>query len=169
MEATASGADRAAGMPRRGLLAMWPVGAIGVAAVSGCTVYGDQPDPPPPPPPDRGGNDGDGDSGSGSGGGTPVVGTADVPVGGGVIDADLGVVVTQPAAGEFKGFSSTCTHQGCTVAEVAGGTINCPCHGARFSAEDGSVVQAAQGLSPDQQSPLPQVRISVDGDTVMLT
>lgn len=162
METTASGADRA-GTPRRVVLAMWPLGAIGAAAVSGCTVYGDQPDPPPPPPADRG------NSGNGGSGGTPVVGTADVPVGGGVIDADLGVVVTQPAAGEFKGFSSTCTHQGCTVAEVASGTINCPCHGARFSVEDGSVVQAAQGLSADQQSPLPQVRISVDRDTVMLT
>lgn len=165
MDTTAPGADRG-GTPRRAVLAMWPLGAIGAAAVGGCTVYGNQPDPPPPPPPD---NRGDGGGDQGSGGGTPVVGTADVPVGGGVIDADLGVVVTQPSAGEFKGFSATCTHQGCTVAEVTGGTINCPCHGSRFSVEDGSVVQAAQGLSADQQSPLPAVEISVDGETVSLT
>ena len=35
--------------------------------------------------------------------------TADVPVGGGVIIADEKVVITQPKAGEFKAFSSTCT------------------------------------------------------------
>lgn len=165
MGSTATGAagrsTGSAGTPRRAVLAMGSLGAIGAAAaVGGCTVYGDQPDPPPPPP--------DGGDGENGGGGTPVVGTADVPVGGGVIDADLGVVVTQPSEGEFKGFSSTCTHQGCTVAEVTDGTINCPCHGSRFSVEDGGVVRAAAGLSADQQDPLPQVEISVAGDTVLL-
>ena len=65
---------------------------------------------------------------------------SEVPVGGGMIYADQEIVVTQPTEGEFKGFSAVCTHQGCLVSNVKDGTINCTCHGSRFSIEDGSVV-----------------------------
>jgi Rieske Fe-S protein len=78
-----------------------------------------------------------------------LVATDEVEVGGGVIREDEGgVVITQPIAGEWRGFSATCTHQGCTVASVSEGTINCNCHGSKFSIEDGSVVNgpAAQPL-----------------------
>lgn len=85
---------------------------------------------------------------------------ADVPVGGGVVLEGEGVVVTQPVKGEFRGFSSTCTHQGCAVASVGGGTINCPCHGSAFSIEDGSV---AAGPAT---SPLPAVAVQVAGGQV---
>jgi Rieske Fe-S protein len=170
MQNQPAGRDGAQGAPRRAVLAMGAAGAAGVAgALAGCAVYGGQPDPPPPPPPpaDNGDNGGEG-NGDNGGGGTPVTNAADVPVGGGVIEAGLGVVVTQPANGEFRAFSSTCTHQGCTVSEVDNGTINCFCHGSRFSIEDGSVVQAAQGLTPEQQDPLPEVGIVRDGDTISL-
>jgi Rieske Fe-S protein len=80
-------------------------------------------------------------------------------VGGGVIGG--GVVVTQPTEGEFRGFSSTCTHQGCTVASVADGVISCPCHGSRFSAEDGSVDNGPA------TAPLPEVAVSVEGENVV--
>ena len=60
-------------------------------------------------------------------------------MGGGKIFPDLQAVVTQPKAGDFKAFTSVCTHQGCTVAEVVQ-TINCNCHGSKFSITDGSVV-----------------------------
>jgi Rieske Fe-S protein len=86
--------------------------------------------------------------------------TSDVPVGGGTIYADQKVVVTQPTAGEFKAFSSVCTHQGCPVTSVADGTINCTCHGSKFSIEDGSV---ANGPAT---SPLPAVAVSVKGDEI---
>jgi Rieske Fe-S protein len=64
---------------------------------------------------------------------------SDIPVGGGKVIAEQGVVVTQPTAGQFKAFSAKCTHAGCTVGSVSNGTINCPCHGSKFSAADGSV------------------------------
>jgi Rieske Fe-S protein len=64
--------------------------------------------------------------------------------------ADRGVVVTQPVAGTFAAFGTTCPHQGCSVDTVADGTINCPCHGSRFHVADGSVAQgpADRGLTP---------------------
>jgi Rieske Fe-S protein len=62
-----------------------------------------------------------------------------IPVGGGVIYPSHGVVVTQPKAGAYKAFSSSCTHLGCTLNKVVDGLILCPCHGAKFSIVDGSV------------------------------
>jgi Rieske Fe-S protein len=93
--------------------------------------------------------------------GAGLVATSDVPVGGGVILSGPGIVVTQPAEGQFKAFSSTCTHAGCTVSQVSGGEIVCPCHGSRFSITDGSV---DGGPAP---SPLPTVAVRVKGDQVV--
>jgi Rieske Fe-S protein len=75
---------------------------------------------------------------------------ADVPVGGGAVFKDAKVVVTQPAAGQYKGFSAVCTHMGCIVATVANNTIDCPCHGSKYSVTDGSVVNgpATKPLAP---------------------
>ncbi|MBO0873452.1 MAG: Rieske (2Fe-2S) protein [Pseudonocardia sp.] len=72
-------------------------------------------------------------------GGTPLGPVGSVPVGGGKVFGAQKVVVTQPTAGQFKAFSSVCTHKGCAVNEVADGTINCPCHDSKFSITDGSV------------------------------
>jgi Rieske Fe-S protein len=101
-------------------------------------------------------------SDGGSAGGDALASTSDIEVGGGSIFADEQVVVTQPSEGEFKAFSSTCTHQGCQVESVSDGTINCPCHGSKFSVEDGSV---QGGPAP---SPLKEVAITVDGDSIVL-
>ncbi|MGZ4545624.1 MAG: QcrA and Rieske domain-containing protein [Blastococcus sp.] len=62
-----------------------------------------------------------------------------VPNGGGVILKDAGLVLTRSADGAVHAFSAVCTHQGCTVATVAAGTIDCPCHGSRFDAITGAV------------------------------
>ncbi|MBE1547426.1 Rieske Fe-S protein [Mycobacterium sp. OAS707] len=85
--------------------------------------------------------------------------TADVPVGSGVIVDDI--VVTQPSAGVFKGFSAKCTHKGCMVDKVADGTIDCPCHGSKFNL-DGTV---AKGPA---DKPLATENISVQGDSIVL-
>ena len=87
--------------------------------------------------------------------------TAEVPDGGGKIIDGKNIVITQPEAGTFKGFSAVCTHQGCIVSTVSGGTINCPCHGSRFSIKDGSVVNGPA------TSPLPPVAITVDGTSIV--
>jgi Rieske Fe-S protein len=103
-----------------------------------------------------------GSSGSSSagGGGTVTLATSDVPVGGGKIFDAQHVVVTQPSAGTFKAFNAVCTHQGCTVASVANGTITCPCHNSQFSAADGSV---QSGPAP---SPLASIAVTVTGTQI---
>lgn len=94
--------------------------------------------------------------------GQSLASTADIPVGGGVVFAGPEVVVTQPAPGTFKAFSAVCTHRGCTVSRVAGGTINCPCHGSKYDIKDGTVVT---GPAP---RPLEQRQITVSGNTIQL-
>src|SRR5690242_1612098 len=56
--------------------------------------------------------------------GEALASTGDIEVGGGTIFADEEKVVTQPTAGEFKCFTSICSHQGCPVTDVSDGTIN---------------------------------------------
>ena len=87
----------------------------------------------------------------------------DVPVGAGVVAKDAKIVVTQPKAGQFHAFSAVCTHKGCTVARVADGTINCPCHGSRFSDVDGSVVEGPAA------SPLTAKKVTVNGATLTVS
>ncbi|SDG71301.1 Ferredoxin subunit of nitrite reductase or a ring-hydroxylating dioxygenase [Sinosporangium album] len=107
--------------------------------------------------------------GAGAGAGKAVLAkTGDIPVGGGKIFAEEKVVITQPAAGEFRAFSASCTHQGCTVAAVST-TINCPCHGAKFNIADGSVVnQPSSGTGGRPIDPLPKKNIRLDGESIML-
>jgi Rieske Fe-S protein len=64
-----------------------------------------------------------------------------VPAGGGLVIESQRVVVTRGADGTVRGFSATCTHQGCTVTSVENGAISCPCHGSRFDAATGAAVQ----------------------------
>jgi len=131
---------------RRAALAL---GAAGLAAAAGCSTYG-------------------GDSGTTSSAPAPaaaggVLGAAaDVPVGGGKVFADKQVVVTQPAQGTFAAFSAVCTHQGCTVDSVAGGTINCPCHGSKFKIADGSVATGPANR------PLAKKTVTVTGGQITL-
>lgn len=87
---------------------------------------------------------------SASAAGGAVIKTKKVPVGGGVVIASRGVVVTRPRKTQFRVFSASCTHQGCTVTGVADRTINCACHGSKFSIGSGGVVQgpATRSLPP---------------------
>ncbi|GAA1456105.1 Rieske (2Fe-2S) protein [Nocardiopsis exhalans] len=92
----------------------------------------------------------------------PIASTDEVPVGEGAVFSEHEVVVTQPEEGTFRAFSTRCTHEGCPVDQVSDGQIQCPCHGSRFSIEDGSPVEGPA------ESPLEEIRIRVDGDSIVL-
>ena len=149
---------------RRTLLAC--AGAACAAVLAGCARYdsnnggvaGRQPAQGSSPPASQ--------ASPGSGSAAPagpaaLARTADIPVGGGKVLADKKIVITQPQAGSFNAFTAVCTHQGCIVGSVTGGTINCPCHGSKFNIANGSVVNGPAA------SPLAPVGIKVQGTSIV--
>jgi Rieske Fe-S protein len=147
-------------LDRRAVLAAGGVagGAAALLAITGCASYsagGGQQNAAPSP--------AGGAQGQQGGAGTRLGPTSSVPVGGGTVFANQKVVVTQPTAGTFHAFSAICTHQGCTVNSVSGGTINCPCHGSKFRITDGSV---AGGPA---KRPLPGRPVSTEGGQLRLS
>ncbi|WP_374224798.1 Rieske (2Fe-2S) protein [Streptomyces sp. ISL-99] len=138
-------------------------GAAGSALAAGCGGNGDEngggteeTEPAPSEPP------GDSPPAEDPPGGRALAGTSEIPVGGGKVFEGEKIVVTQPEEGTFKAFSAVCTHQGCTVASVEGGTINCACHGSKFRVADASV---ANGPA---RRPLPQRQITVESGSIRL-
>lgn len=99
---------------------------------------------------------------TGGGNGSALWATSQIPLKGGMINgsADGGIVVTQPSAGEYKAFTSVCTHMQCTVGSVSNNVITCPCHGSEYSAVDGSVIN---GPAP---KPLAAKNITVSGGNI---
>lgn len=98
----------------------------------------------------------------GPAGGAVLAKKSDIPVGGGKIFGEQLVVVTQPTAGTFAAFSAMCTHQQCVLAKVEGGTINCGCHGSKFSISDGAVKNG-----PAQEA-LEKKELKIEGDNIKL-
>jgi len=88
---------------------------------------------------------------------------AEIPVGGGKVFERLKVVVTQPTAGDYKAFTAVCTHQKCTVKEVANGVITCPCHGSQFDAATGAVKKGPA------TEPLAAKKVTVGPDGLQVT
>ncbi|MGW3180667.1 Rieske 2Fe-2S domain-containing protein [Kitasatospora sp. NPDC001119] len=101
-----------------------------------------------------------------SGAPAPAVPAASVPVGGSaqVKDPATGdaVYIVQPKAGQYCAFSAVCTHAGCAVDAPKNGQLYCPCHGSRFDAATGAVVNGPA------VKPLPRYAVSKDGDRLTL-
>lgn len=75
------------------------------------------------------------------------------------------VIVSQPSAGEYKAFSTVCTHQGCQVQVQVqdSNRIVCPCHGSEFAVADGSVVHGPA------ESPLASYPVQEKGGKIFVT
>ena len=155
--------DASGNRTRRALLAgVGAVGASVVLAACGTDSSGDTPPGGNAAPTSGGATGAPASGGADKGGAATLAKTSEIPVGGGKILGAQGIVVTQPTAGQFKGFGNICTHQGCPVSSVDGGTINCTCHGSQFSITDGSV------KSGPATRPLPAKDVKVTGDSITL-
>lgn len=73
------------------------------------------------------------------------------------------VIVSQPSSGEYKAFSTVCTHQGCQVQVQDSNRIVCPCHGSEFAVSDGSVVHGPA------ESPLASYPVQVKGGKIFVS
>ena len=153
---TLPSSPNATALSRRTVIKHAGLAAAALAGLSGCATYGSGGTPSSAPASSAGGG------ATSAGGGTATATTADIPVGGGKIFADIQAVVTQPTAGTFKAFSSICTHQSCPVASVTD-TINCDCHGSKFSITDGSVV------NPPATQSLAARTVTVQGDNLTVS
>jgi nitrite reductase/ring-hydroxylating ferredoxin subunit len=104
-----------------------------------------------------------GDAAAGSPPSSAIGKTSEVPVGSGRIYQAEKVVVTQPTEGEFKAFSSICTHRQCPVTKIEGKNISCTCHGSKFSIADGSVTGGPA------QNPLEEFQVTVAGEAITVS
>jgi nitrite reductase/ring-hydroxylating ferredoxin subunit len=137
---------------RRGVIAS-AVGVSAVAALTACTPevtnLGNTPEPSAPT----------------TTGPVAVAKITDIAIGSGKkFDVDgTPILITQPRAGEFRGFSAVCTHAGYVMDNVANSEIKCDNHGALYSADDGSVIS---GPAPRA---LGKVEVTVDGDDILVS
>ena len=157
-----------AGTSRRSVLgAAVAVGAVGVIAACGgggeTAAPADSSTGPGSPSESAAGS-----SPPAAGGGEALAKTSDVPVGGALFLDGPDVVLTQPTAGDFKAFSSICTHQSCPVNGFAKSTLICQCHFSAFTITDGSpTTNPENGRRGPATSPLKEIAVTVEGDSVI--
>jgi cytochrome b6-f complex iron-sulfur subunit len=155
-------------IPRRSVLA---VGAAGVvvtgAALAGCgsdSSGGGERSPATTAPADSGASTptGSGRADPPQGGTAALAKLNDVPSGGSmkVNGPDGKPMILFRDGSTVTGHTAICTHMGCTV-NTNGAELDCPCHGSKFNAKDGSVINGPA------QSPLPEIKVSVSGDSIV--
>jgi cytochrome b6-f complex iron-sulfur subunit len=81
-------------------------------------------------------------SAASSGAAAGLVKLSDIQVGQAVSATVAGkpAIIARPTSDTAAAFSAICTHMGCTVAP-AGTELHCPCHGSKYNATTGEVIQ----------------------------
>ncbi|MFC8141905.1 Rieske (2Fe-2S) protein [Streptomyces paradoxus] len=141
------------------------VAAVGAAGLTVALTACGSDDKASDPSTEQGGgatNEGGGSSAGAGAGGAALAKTTDIPEGSGKIFKDEKVVVSQPAAGDYKAFSTICTHQNCPMVDLKEDIISCACHGSQFSVLDGSVKKGPA------VKPLEAKQVTVNGDSITL-
>jgi Rieske Fe-S protein len=122
--------------------ALTPVAGLGLVACGGAGAGGDR-------------------SGGAVEPGVELGAESDVPAGGTKLYADRKVVVSRGEDGALTAWSTVCTHAGCVMTELDGTTITCGCHGSRFDAANGQV------LNPPATVPLTEVPVKVENGKIV--
>jgi Rieske Fe-S protein len=93
---------------------------------------------------------------------TAIAKLTDIAVGSSISAKSGGrpLLVARPTETTVVAFSAICTHQGCTV-EAAGKTFACPCHGSKYDAFTGAVIN---GPAP---APLHPFAVAIKGGEVV--
>lgn len=97
----------------------------------------------------------------------PVVLRLPLPAVGATVGAtagNLALAITRVSTTTVVAVSRTCTHEGCTILlpEASGQTLDCPCHGSRFTTA-GAVV-----MGPAERA-LPAFPARIEGSEVVVT
>ncbi|WP_029137788.1 Rieske (2Fe-2S) protein [Nakamurella lactea] len=91
--------------------------------------------------------------------GAELAAVSDIPDGGALV---VDQVVLARTGDTVTAHSGICTHQGCAVvAAQSGDEVDCPCHGSRYTASTGAVLQGPA------TAPLPEVQVTVKNGTVL--
>lgn len=146
---------------RRGVLA--GATAVGALALTGCGGSSDTKSTTAQPSDTPASAAGPSAPAASAAGGPALAKLADITVGSAVAARDPSgqpLVVARPSDTTAVAFSAICTHQGCTV-KPAGAELQCPCHGSRYAAITGKVLQGPA------TSPLPSVPVKVSGGEVL--
>jgi nitrite reductase/ring-hydroxylating ferredoxin subunit len=109
------------------------------------------------------GSDAKSDSGDTSTASGTIGKTSEIPVGGAKIFTAERVLVSQPGKGEFKAFSTICTHEQCVITQLEGDEIECGCHHSRFRVADGSVAKGPAN------KPLSELKVTVSGNNLSVS
>ncbi len=77
-------------------------------------------------------------------------------------------MICRRTATSVTAHDAICTHMGCRLPAGRMSVVTCPCHGSRFRATDGSVINGPADSDPASIPALPPVQVTVVNGLVYL-